>query len=133
MSKRWTQELGRPGGLDEPIARALAKVGITLEGQAKALAPVRLVGGGRLRGSITYATQKQRSRPSGDNSRQGDAVSAPNNKYTLHVGTNVEYAPYVEYGTRFMRSQSYLRRALSEYRAEIPKIFRDEIRRACGQ
>lgn len=32
------------------------------------------------------------------------------------VGTNVEYGPYVELGTRYMRAQPYLRPALAEAR-----------------
>ena len=58
--------------------RALKKSAGIVRGQAVALAPVAENFGGNLRGSIT------------------DTVTKDN----ATVGTNVEYAPYVEFGTR---------------------------------
>ena len=40
---------------------------------------------------------------------------------TYIVGTNVEYAPYVEFGTRHMSAQPYLRPAVEEVRSNIPR------------
>jgi HK97 gp10 family phage protein len=54
--------------------RALEAVGIALEGYAKLMCPVDT---GRLRNSITHDVRDDK----------------------VYVGTNVEYAPYVEYGT----------------------------------
>ncbi len=51
--------------------------------------------GGRLRSSITWEVVSE-----------GGDLSAK-------VGTNVEYAPYVELGTRYMRAQPYLVPALA--------------------
>lgn len=56
------------------IERALEAIGAAAEGYAKNLCPVET---GALRNSIAHAVQ--------DN--------------TVYIGTNVEYAPYVEFGT----------------------------------
>jgi len=63
---------------------------------------------------------------------QSDRVSTPSDAYTLHVGTNVEYAPYVEYGVKGRPGQPYLKTALDESRKDIPKLYREEVRRALG-
>jgi HK97 gp10 family phage protein len=55
--------------------RFLVSAGITVEGAAKELSPVDQ---GNLRGSITYDVQHEQT----------------------VVGTNADYAPHVEYGTR---------------------------------
>ncbi len=41
------------------------------------------------------------------------------------VGTNVEYAEYQEYGTRFQPAQSFLRPALDVMRKKIVRVLRD--------
>lgn len=60
--------------LQEAKLRALTAIGATAEGHAKRACPVDT---GRLRASITYAV----------------------NDDTVYVGTNVDYAEYIEYGT----------------------------------
>jgi HK97 gp10 family phage protein len=59
---------------------------------AKQLCPVDT---GRLRNSITWEL--------------GTIMGLP----TARVGTNVEYAPYVELGTRYMAARSFLRAAVT--------------------
>lgn len=62
--------------MQEAAVRALEKCGLTAEGYAKKLAPVDT---GNLRNSISHAVDE-------------DEPAA-------YVGTNAEYAPYVELGT----------------------------------
>lgn len=113
--------------------RALTKIGIGLERQAVAITPTRH---GRLRGSITFATREIQSkvrpaRPASGyeaiNPMESDAVSTPGDDYTLHVGTNVEYAPYVEYGTVHTSPQSFLKRSLDIHRVQIDVTYAQEI------
>jgi HK97 gp10 family phage protein len=47
-----------------------------------------------------------------------------------YVGSNVEYAAYQEYGTKFMDAQPYLRPALDESVGAIQTIFNYEIQDA---
>ena len=104
--------------MDKAIEKALVTAGVILERQAVALTPVDT---GRLRGSITYRTQRKESRLDAPATAK-DQVSRPARKWTLHVGTNVEYAPHLEYGTVKMGAQPYLRPALN---AEKNNILRD--------
>ena len=61
------------------VARALERCGMAAESFAKDLCPVGIYQGGTLRNSITYKVDT--------------------GKQEAWVGTNVEYAPYVELGT----------------------------------
>lgn len=62
--------------LQVAILQALEQIGMTAEGYAKDLCPVNT---GNLRGSITHKVD------------ESDGA--------VYIGTNVEYAPYVELGT----------------------------------
>jgi len=42
------------------------------------------------------------------------------------VGTNVEYAPYVEMGTRFWPGKPYLRPALEMNKDKIKQLFKEK-------
>lgn len=93
-------------GLDAALTRALEKVGLVAEGYAKRLCPVDT---GRLRNSITHVLDSG-----------GRAVQ---------VGTNVEYAPYVELGTARQKAQPYLRPAAVDHVSEYREIIEGELRR----
>jgi len=81
-------------------ARALEIIGGKAESYAKKLCPVDT---GRLRNSITHQQLD-------DN--------------TEVIGTNVEYAPYVELGTRKMSAKPFLRPAAEGHRAEYIEIIK---------
>jgi len=49
---------------------------------------------------------------------------------TATVGTNVEYAEHVEYGTRHMDAQPYMRPAIDNNRKGLIRRFANMIRRA---
>ena len=101
--------------LEEAAERALIKCGLTAEGYAKKLAPVgtpESTGvpgyvGGLLRNSITYAANGQmpaiKTYADNKGERTGsyseEAPKGTDKEMTVYIGTNVEYAPYVERGT----------------------------------
>lgn len=70
----------------------LERICLRIENMAKTLCPVDT---GRLRASITHEVGKE------------------GNELVGRIGTNVEYAPYVELGTRYMAARSFLRQALA--------------------
>lgn len=84
--------------VDAAKQRGLEKVGLTAERYAKALCPVDT---GRLRNSISHAVE-------------GDSV---------YIGTNVEYAVYVEKGTRKMQAYPYLKPAAQDHADEYKQIL----------
>lgn len=50
-----------------------------------------------------------------------------NDGFTGVVATNVEYAIYVEYGTRFMSARPYFTPAVEQVRASFERAVRDEL------
>lgn len=88
---------------DERVGIALTQIGLMMERYAKDICPVDT---GRLRASIT----------------------TDHDDTSVIVGTNVEYAPYVEFGTSRQRAQPYLKPSvqnhLSEYKTIIEKTLK---------
>ena len=87
-------------GIDSAIGIALEKIGLLAENYAAKKCPVDT---GNLRGSITYEVDAG-----------GNAV---------YIGTNVEYAPYVELGTSRQKAQPFLRPAASEHGAQYRQVL----------
>lgn len=85
------------------IERALEHVGLLMERNAKLGCPVDT---GRLRNSITHT----------------------NDKNTAYVGTNVEYAPYVEMGTVNTGAQPYLKPAVVNHLHEYEQVIEQELK-----
>ena len=94
-----TEEVSR--GIRRAIDRALEEIGLAAEGYAKRACPVDT---GNLRNSITHAVEGSE-----------DAV---------YVGTNMEYAPYVEMGTRRTAAQPFLRPAATEHGSTYRSILK---------
>ena len=125
--------------LDEAAPKILEMIGIKAEKYAKALCPVGTVEstgikgyrGGTLRNSITHQVEDK----------------------TVLLGTNVEYAPYVELGTGpnftpppewesfdvptpkgtghgYVRSRPYLRPAIEDHLDEYKDIIENELKNA---
>jgi HK97 gp10 family phage protein len=90
--------------INQAIAQALEEIGLTAEGYAKKECPVDT---GRLRSSITHLVQTSE-----------DAV---------YIGTNVEYAPYVELGTAHMKAQPFLVPAASEHSGTYRTILKSHL------
>lgn len=85
---------------------ALEAIGAYVQGEAILRTPVGQYDdgrvGGRLRDSIDYKVDESSG--------------------SVQVGTNVEYAPYVEKGTYKMASQPYLTPAVEENTSNIQKV-----------
>lgn len=91
--------------IDRALVAALEEVGLVAEGYAKRACPVDT---GRLRNSITHILDEG----------------------TRHViiGTNVEYAPYVELGTRRQKKQPFLKPAANDHYSTYKGIFLKHLR-----
>lgn len=91
-------------GIEAAIAHALETIGLMAEGYAAHLCPVDT---GNLRASITHevdATEK-----------------------VAYIGTNVEYAPYVELGTSRQKAQPYLRPAAADHAEEYRNVLKNAL------
>ena len=83
--------------------KSIFEIGLVVEGNAKQLAPVDT---GRLAGSITTQSKDESS------GGGADTISRPATDGVVLVGTAVEYAPYMEFGTSKTDAQAFLRPAL---------------------
>jgi hypothetical protein len=146
---KWTKK-NHTRTMDQAIEAALHEAGPGLQGQAMELAPVLT---GRLAGSITYAVKgfispadddpkskwKSRVKKPGPGATASDRVSEPTQKHVLYLGTNVEYATDVEYGTGEwgwgggMEPQSFLRYTLDVFRDDLPKLLWKSIKKYYGK
>jgi phage gpG-like protein len=128
-------------GLDAAVEKVLTMIGIKAEKYAKALCPVGTVEstgkkgyrGGTLRNSITFE------------------VETENDGGTVAIGSNVEYAPYVELGTGpyftqppdwetfqstrgsgssfgYVSARPYLRPAIESHLKEYATIIENELK-----
>ena len=86
--------------LEKGIKNGLEAIGLTAETYAKKATPVDT---GRLRNSISYTVD-------------GEAA---------YIGTNVEYAPYVELGTNRAKAHHMLQKAATEHSAEYKRLAED--------
>ena len=48
--------------------------------------------------------------------------------FAVEVGPETEYSPYLEYGTRFMEAQSFIKPALDEQKAQFKKDMQKLVR-----
>ena len=81
---------------------ALTAIGASAETYAKKATPVDT---GRLRNSISHAVD-------------GEAA---------YIGSNVEYAPYVELGTSRAKAHHMLQKAATEHSAEYKRLAEDAV------
>lgn len=88
--------------LEKGKRNALTAIGATAETYAKKATPVDT---GRLRNSISHAVD-------------GEAV---------YIGSNVEYAPYVELGTSRAKAHHMLQKAATEHSAEYKRLSEDAV------
>ena len=91
--------------MEKAIERGLEAIGLTAEGHAKKETPVDT---GRLRNSISHAVEDKEA----------------------YIGTNVEYAPYVELGARGRDGKHMLQRAASEHTDEYKRLMEDSMKNA---
>ena len=91
--------------LERAKKRGLEAIGLTAEEHAKNETPVDT---GRLRNSINHATDDE----------------------AAYVGTNVEYAPYVELGARGRKGVHMLQRAATEHAEEYKRLIEDSMKNA---
>ena len=86
--------------LEKGIKNGLEAIGLTAETYAKKATPVDT---GRLRNSISHTVD-------------GEAA---------YIGSNVEYAPYVELGTSRTKAHHMLQKAATEHSAEYKRLAED--------
>lgn len=94
------------------LERALEAVGLHLEGESKEELEndPRRIDTGRLRNSISHAVD----------------MSEP----AVYVGTNVEYAPYVHFGTIKMKRNEFIKNAFVRNKEQVKAYIEQELENA---
>jgi phage gpG-like protein len=92
--------------MEKAKKRGLEAIGLAAEGHAKKYETA--VDTGRLRNSISHATDDE----------------------AAYIGTNVEYAPYIELGARGRQGLHFLQRAATEHADEYKRLMEDSIKNA---
>lgn len=124
------------------VEKALEMAGGVIESAAKEILTANgSVDTGLLRNSITYAlggeypAAAQYANNAGGTDKAGRKIDEKQGSYdqpapadtgskrTVYVGTNVEYAPYVELGTSKQSAKPYLRPAVEQNRRKIEKAI----------
>ena len=124
--------------MENKVSKALETIGLVAEGYAKRLCPVGtpestgIKGyiGGTLRNSITYALDGKPATIDSytDNAGNikghysGTAMYDIGLSRSVYIGTNVEYAPYVEMGTSRTKAKPFLKPAVAHHSNEYKQI-----------
>jgi len=98
-----------PGLVKEELGKAVEELVLIVEAKAKELCPVDT---GLLRSSITPVIASWAE---------------------AYVGTNTEYAPYVEFGTKKTPAQPFLEPAFLDGRKQASKVFGQAVTRAIAR
>ena len=127
------------GLLQKAKHRGLQAIGMTAEGHAKKKCPVDT---GRLRNSITYAIagyathvqSYRRGNVAGGTSQKhtryeygGDAMEGEKDS-AVFIGSNVEYAPFVELGANGRPPAHFLQDAASGHGEEYKRLMEDSMK-----
>lgn len=117
--------------LADKIPVALEECGLVAEGYAKRLCAVDT---GLLRNSITHAAGGKPAAIStysddpGMQHGQYDGTAPKEDVETMYIGTNVEYAPYVETGTTRTRAQPFIKPAIADHVDQYRQIIEKRLK-----
>lgn len=102
--------------METKVQQALNAVGMTAERYAADGCPVDT---GRLKGSINYATKTKMS-----GGKDSTPKGTPEDN-AAYIGTNVEYAPFVELGTSRMKPRPFIKTAVVNHDSEYKEMIKD--------
>ena len=92
--------------LEKAKKRGLEAIGLVAEGHAKNYETA--VDTGRLRNSISHATDDE----------------------AAYIGTNVEYAPYIELGAQGRKGLHFLQKAATQHGEEYKRLIEESMKNA---
>lgn len=132
----FTSHLGEVmDAMEHAVRKALTEIGIEAEGHAKDIIRDRgSVVTGLLRNSITWAIGGESanissySADTGDKSGSYSGTAPKKDVPCVYIGTNVEYAPYIELGARGRPPRAYLKPAVEDFRDEYKEIVEDNLK-----
>lgn len=117
--------------LKRAIARAADDVGERATQYAADRTPVDT---GRARNSITYATEQRQGisfeYPDGQGGTVTEQIGRGVQEGEVYIGSNVEYFPYIEAGSRTIQAFHPLQHAANDHAEEYKEIVREHMENA---
>lgn len=122
--------------LEAAIKRGNEAIGMTAERHAKKKCPVYT---GRLRNSITYALAGEETHVKSYKANKGgkdretytyDGTAEGEKESGVYIGTNVEYAVFVENGARGRAAVHFLQDAAANHSDEYKRLMEDSMKNA---
>lgn len=108
--------------------KALIEVGERGVGILKENTPVALVNGGRLRNSMSYSIKNKVVNPDSP-FEAGDEIRGNNEKLGVAIGTNVNYAPPVEFiPSSSSANLGFMARSYKQLKPVAETIFKEALR-----
>ena len=101
---------------DPAVKKALEEIGIEAEGHAKEIDT------GRLRNSTTWAVGGENPNASGYS-----GIAPKKDEPCVYIGTNVHYAPYIEFGTNKMPARAFIRPAVEDFGDQYKEIVENNL------
>lgn len=120
--------------MEKAFERGLEAIGLTAEGYAKKNETA--IDTGLLRNSITYAISgesphiKSYKDNAGNQSGTYEGNAPKDKDKAVYIGTNVEYAPFIEYGAQGRPPLHFLQRAATEHTDEYKKLMKESMENA---
>ena len=119
--------------VDKAIEESLRLVGGQAERFAKEeITEMKAVDTGFLRNSITWALDGEEPEigeytdDSGEKKGEySGTMPSEKNGRAVYVGTNVYYAPYIEYGTTKMDARPFLSQSVSTHQDDFKELFKE--------
>ena len=113
---------------DEAVKKAMEEIGLVGERYAKEECPVD---SGRLRNSITYATEEKHDSGTAPAESKDYATKGMPEKASVYIGTNVEYAQAVEFNDRARHETGrahFLRDSVTSHIDQYKEILKKELK-----
>jgi len=142
IKKEWEGDIVKIQGR-KVVNKTAFEWGLIIEGQAKLLCPIDLgylaasinvqtIGKGTELGKVVpnsnnpHVKRKDQHRNFWENMPEGfEKITPSNNPDEVYVGTAVEYAPYIEFGTMNMNAQPFLRPAADMSQGKTLTLLKD--------
>ena len=110
----------------EAINKAMNEIGLQAQNYISMNCPFET---GRLAGSITYATKTERQEVRAP-AKSGDAVQGAPPENGVIIGTNVEYAGYLEFGTSRIDAMPYIKPNIEAHMGEFKDTLQKHLQNA---
>jgi len=124
--------------LAKNVEKALEMIGLHWQRRATEQATkMGVVDTGRFRSSLSYITPESESgankqRRVSKASQDGDTLTGKAPKNIVVVGTNVEYAPYLEFGSRGRPARPTIQNSVINYQKDYAKIAQQTLAEGFG-